>query len=202
VRVHRAGAHDRYAVGAIGSAVLQQRLAAVRAARLRPVAVDYESLALRRVFQAADAIVDVAAERTCVHVFEEGGPLCAASALAGAEVTRGIANELAIDLRSAERRKRILGCAGAGSAARDDVVAAIASLLEGLRGRSPISSVAITGNGARLPQFLEDLEAAAGVHAEMPVPRLLAGDAYPPDVVRTAAPDWALAVGLLSWSAA
>jgi len=203
VRVHSVEHRNGiYAIGAVRREVLDRRLAVLRAAGLRPVAVDHESLALHRALGASTAIVDVSAERTSVHVYGEAGPLCAVSALAGAEITRGIAQELAIDLESAERRKRILGCAGAGAGARDAVVASIASLLERFRARAVIDRIAVTGNGARLPNFAESLRDATGVAAEMPVPKLLEGEAYPSDVIRTAAPDWSLAVGLLAWSTA
>ncbi len=120
----------------------------------------------------------------------------------GATITRGIAAELSIDMPTAERRKRILGCAGAGQTASDEVVAAIASLVDRARSRGAVARIAVTGNGARLPNFARDLEEATSAVTEMPVPEVLHTGAYPDDVVRAAAPDWALAASLALWSVA
>ncbi len=120
----------------------------------------------------------------------------------GAAVTRGIAAELSIDMPTAERRKRILGCAGAGLMASDEVIAAIAALVDRARLRATIERIAVTGNGARLPNFARDLEEATSAITEMPVPDVLHTAAYPVDVVRAATPDWALAASLALWSVA
>jgi hypothetical protein len=57
----------------------------------------------------------------------------------------------------------------------------------------------MTGNGARLSGLAAELEAACGALVEMPVSDLLRDGAYPDDVVRAAAPDWALAAALAIW---
>jgi hypothetical protein len=103
---------------------------------------------------------------------------------------------------TAERRKRILGCAGAGVSAREEVVTSIASLIDRARTRTTIDRIVVTGNGARLPSFLHDLEEASGAVAEAPVPEILHTGVYPEDVVRAAATDWTLAASLAAWSTA
>jgi hypothetical protein len=200
VRVHPV---DRsagvFAVGAIARSLVQARFALARGARLRLVGLDHESCIFGRLFLGYDAIVDVAAERISIHV-AGGIPQTIVLRLGGASVTRGIAFDLSIDPTSAERRKRILGCAGAGAASHDELIAAVAGAIERLRGRSPISRIALTGNGARLPSFLNDLHLATGAIVEMLIPEVFDLDIYPMDVLRSAAPDWSLAAGLLSWS--
>ena len=134
VRTHPLDRASRtYAVGITQSARIDSRLITMRLAGLRPVAIDHDALAMRRMFPDCDAIVDVGAERSSVHVFSGAGPMSLISQSGGAAITRGIAAELSIDLPTAERRKRILGCAGAGVSAREEVVTSIASLIDRAR---------------------------------------------------------------------
>ena len=191
-----------FAIGVARAASVDSRVQAVRIAGLRALAVDHDAVAMRRLFSDCDAIVDVGAERSTVHCFSAGGPSSLVAHAGGATITRGIAAELSIDVPTAERRKRILGCAGAGSAARDEVVAAIGALVDRARVRMTIERIAVTGNGSRLPSFARALEEATGALAEVPVPEILRCSAYPEDVVRAAAPDWALAASLALWGAA
>jgi Tfp pilus assembly PilM family ATPase len=117
----------------------------------------------------------------------------------GADVTRAIERELRVDERTAEKRKRILGTAGAGERARAALACDIAALLQSARGSRSITRVALVGNGARLPGLAADVETATGAACELPVSDALRGDAYPEDVVRSGAPDWTLATGLALW---
>ncbi|MGA7569206.1 MAG: pilus assembly protein PilM [Candidatus Aquilonibacter sp.] len=191
-----------FAIGVAHPLSIDSRLSAVRSAGLRAVAIDHDAFAMRRVFPNCDAIVDVGSERSSVHCFGAHGPMSLAAQTGGAAVTRGIAAELSIDMPTAERRKRILGCAGAGLMASDEVIAAIAALVDRARLRATIERIAVTGNGARLPNFARDLEEATSAITEMPVPDVLHTAAYPVDVVRAATPDWALAASLALWSVA
>jgi Tfp pilus assembly PilM family ATPase len=203
VRVHAADTSDGwYAVGAVRSESIERRRSLLMAAKLRALAIDHETLALQRVLPGADAIVDVGCERTRVHCFTYGGPRSWLLSIGGASVTRGISNDLGIDIDVAERRKRIVGHGGAGLRARDELVMAIAAAIEQAGAKGGLRRIALCGNGARLPSFAEALETATGAHVEFPVAEVLLGDAYPADVVRAAAPDWTLAAGLALWSAA
>jgi Tfp pilus assembly PilM family ATPase len=203
VRLHALDrAAGTFAIGVTRAESVDSRIRAARIAGLRAVAVDHDAFAIRRLFPDCDAIVDVGAERATVHCFSTTGPVSLVAHVGGATITRGIASELSIDIPTAERRKRILGCAGAGIAASEEVVAAIAALIDRARTRVSIEGIAVTGNGARLPNFARALEGATGAVAGMPVPEVLHTAAYPEDVVRVAAPDWALAASLALWEAA
>jgi Tfp pilus assembly PilM family ATPase len=203
VRVH---CSDRstgsFVVGVARPDALHTRVASARKAGLRTIAVDHEAFALRRVFSDCDAIVDVGSEVSAIHVFSDRGQASVVVELGGSSITIGIARELSIDVATAERRKRILGCAGAGLEARCDIIREIGSAIERARSGSQIQRVVVTGNGSRIPNFTRELEQAAEVRAEMPVPELLRIEAYPEDVVRAASPDWALAASLATWKAA
>lgn len=192
-------ANGAYAVGVTRAAAIDARLVPLRAAGLRPVAVDHDAFALRRLFPSVHAVLDVGAERSRLHLYEPGPQTLVAEA-GGATVTRGIASDLAVDQPSAERRKRILGFAGAGVAAREQLVGALAELVTGARTRASVERIALTGNGARLPHLARDLEEATGAFVEFSVPDLLRTGDYPDDVVRVAAPDWTLAAALAGWS--
>ncbi len=202
MRVHPVdAAAGVYAIGLVRSDALMRVTGALKSARLRPIAIDVDAIALRRAIQ-CDAIVDIGAERTTLHTYWDGAPRSVALPIGGACVTRGIATELAIDEPSAERRKRILGCAGAGIDARTNLVMAISEAVERESARATIARIALVGNGARLPGLVAGLEEATGCVVELPVPPLLETDAYPDDVLRAAAPDWVLAASLATWSAA
>jgi len=201
VRVHPIDRAERlYAIGAVRQDAVAPRVAAMKLAGLRVVGIDYDAFALRRALNQADAIVDIGYARTLMHTFSAGGPLAWHVTAGGNDVTIGISQELSIDSSSAEKRKRILGSAGAGLSARRDLVAQIAGMIERARARVPIERIALTGNGARLPRLAAELEEASGAIVEIPVSELLRTEAYPDDVVRAAAPDWTLAAGLASWS--
>jgi hypothetical protein len=202
VRTHPNGSDGAHAVGVARAVALGERIAAAREAGLRVIAVDHDALALRRHLPGCDVIADVGSGRASVHGRTAAGPLTAYSASGGGDVTRGIAAELNIDLLSAERRKRILGCAGAGITARQGLVTEVCALINRLRARVTVERVAVTGNAARLPGFTKELETASGAFVEMPVPAILQTSEYPEDVLRTAAPDWTLAASLLDWSVA
>ena len=202
VRIYPAEKRDCWAIGAVRADMLATCAQTLRLARLRPVAIDHTANALRRALTSGDAIADVGSERSTLYAFSERGPLAWTLAHGGAEVTRSIAGELAIDYATAERRKRILGVCGAGTDARARLVEGLAALVEAARLRLPIQLVSLTGNGARLTGLKERLETACGAAIDIPAAASLDTRAYPIDVVRAAAPDWSLAVGLALWSTA
>lgn len=203
VRVHP---YDRetgaFGVGIARPDAVRALVEVCKAARLSPIAVEFDACALRRAIVECDAIIDVGAERTMLHAFGADGPLSYLLPVGGSLVTRGIAGELSIDEVSAERRKRILGCAGAGIASRDELIVALADGVSLARGRRDINRIALVGNGARLPGLASALETATNAIVELPISPLLETDAYPDDVLRAAAPDWTLAASLATWVAA
>jgi Tfp pilus assembly PilM family ATPase len=200
VRIHPLGRDSQeWALGIARSFALTTRLAAIRKAGLRAVAVDHEACALSRALPGFDAIVDVGYQRSSVHVMTSGTPFTLHTFSGGADVTRAIERDLSIDQRTAEKRKRILGTAGAGERARATLAADIAALIANARGSAVIARVALVGNGSRLPGLAAHLEAATGALFELPVTSVLQAGAYPEDVVRSSAPDWNLAAGLAIW---
>jgi type IV pilus assembly protein PilM len=201
VRVHPVDLSSGvWALGIARSSAVISRTAAIRAAGLRPVAIDHESYAFARALPGFDAVVDVAYQRTNLHVLTGQTPITLHVFNGGADVTRGIERELSLDTATAEKRKRILGTAGAGERARASLTADIASLIQRARGTHAIARVALVGNAARLPGLGVDIEAATGAMCELPVSGILRSGEYPEDVIRSSSPDWTLAAGLALWS--
>lgn len=197
VRIHTAGPGE-WALGIARPESVSARARVLRQAGLKPAAIDHESYALLRAFPDFDAVLDVGEERSCLHVRSTGVPLTYLAHVGGADVTAGIERDIGLDRRTAEKRKRILGTAGAGEASRDRLVTELASLLKRLNH----AHVALTGNGSRLCGLAEDLSRIAGAQVEVAVPPSLRDPFYPPDVAAAAAPDWSLACGLALWFAA
>lgn len=188
-------------MGSVDRAAIDSRSAVLRASGLRPIAADHESLAFSRAFPDFDAVMDIGARRSSAHALDARGTYAVQTACAGDAISAAIARDLAIDAGTAEKRKRILGCAGASGAA-DTIVAELAGLLERVRARRQVERVALTGNGARLPTLAAELARVGGVRVEVAASPWLAGDAYPQDVLRMSAPDWSLAAGLAGWQRA
>jgi Tfp pilus assembly PilM family ATPase len=202
VRVHRADRHGNFAVGVTSESAVKARVSLLKHARMRAIAIDHDALALQRAVPGVDAILDIGADRSTLHHYTAASPISHSVAVGGADVTRGIAREFAIDVSTAEKRKRILGSAGAGTVVRSAVVSEFVTLIERARARSPIGRVALVGNGARLPGLVSELQRSCGAEVELMVPPLLQTDAYPEDVLRSAAPDWTLAAALTTWGLA
>ncbi|HZY98273.1 MAG TPA: pilus assembly protein PilM [Candidatus Baltobacteraceae bacterium] len=187
------------AIGVAREDALRPRVACARRAGLSVSGVDHDACAMLRAFPFADAVLDVGYEASSLHVFSASGLFSITIPVGGSEVTAGICRDLGIDSSAAERRKRILGTAGAGEAARDAFVGRAAAAIAEVRERNPIRRIAMTGNGARLPGLPEAMEAASGAMVDVPVSDLLRVPAYPDDVARSAAPDWTLAASLAAW---
>jgi Tfp pilus assembly PilM family ATPase len=199
VRLHPSLENGVWALGIARRSALRSRVNALRAARLKPVAVDHEACAFARALPAYDVIVDVGHRRTVMHVNGGPTPWTLHAARGGADVTSSIGRELAIDEYTAEKRKRILGAAGAGEQALNGLAAEISSSIALARKTRPVVRVALVGNAARLPGLSFAIEAATGAICESPVAEILRTDTYPDDVIRSNAPDWTLAAGLSMW---
>ncbi len=202
IRVHLVDrASQLFAVGAVDEAALKYRLSVLRKAGLRVVGVDHDACSLGRLLPNFDGIVDVGYQHMRLHLFSERVPATRYVESAGSDVTQAIAGELAIDARSAERRKRILGVAGAGEAALDALVRALCALVEQVRGRGGhISRLGLLGNGARLPGFAEAIAQRLHSSIELPIAELLRTADVSSEVLQTASPDWTLAAALSTWS--
>lgn len=199
MRVHPATSRDFWMIGVARNSAVITRCAALRGARLKPVAMDHESCALLRALPEFDAILDIGYGRSTLHVATEEGPASLQVPVGGVELTRAIERELTIDERTAEKRKRILGAAGAGERAQAALVGDLAALIQRARRLRRIDRIALCGNGARLARLSSDLASAAAAVVEIPVSKALRSQAYPEDVIRSGAPDWTLAAGLALW---
>jgi Tfp pilus assembly PilM family ATPase len=200
VRAHWVNVRDGLvAIGVAREDALRSRVACARGAGLSVAGVDHDACAMRRAFPFADAVLDIGYEASSLHVFSVSGPCSLTIPAGGSDVTAGICRDLGIDSTAAERRKRILGTAGAGETARDAFVTRVAATIREVRERNPIRRLALTGNGARLPGLAERLETAIEAMVDIPVSDLLRVAAYPDDVARSAAPDWTLAASLTAW---
>ena len=201
VRVHPVDERKNlHAVGVAAKAVVASRLQALRSGGLVPVAIDYDTFAYARILGRYDAIVDVGLERTAAHLLRREKPLSICRARGGADITRAIEQELSVDSQTAEKRKRIVGTAGAGEGGRAVFLADITRLLESVfSADATVKRVAVCGNGARLARFTTDLANASGLEVGLALPPAPLAGTYPPDVFESAAPDWALAIGLSLW---
>lgn len=203
VRLHPADADGAvHAVGVARRDALAFKTACARRSGLRPVAVDSDALAYRRAFPSYDAALDVGHARTTLHLLSGDEPVSLPITGGGAAVTRAVAADLSIDTVAAEKRKRMLGTAGAGEAALDEFVSGVSRAVAVVRQRAVVRRIAVAGNGIRLGGLVDALERAVDASVEIPVSALFAPDAYPDDVLRAAAPDWTLAGALATWGAA
>ncbi len=190
-------AEYRYVVGVLRTAVLAARRAVVRAAGLRLVALDYDGFALQRAFPDLDAIIDIGTHRSRLHAFIAGTPCSWYTDVGGSDMTSAIAAEFGLDAEAAEKRKRIVGLAGIENGKVAQIATNLSSMIHEAQQRIAIRRVGVTGNGARLTEIVAHLRLhRRDVEIDVPVAEILRGDAYPDDVVRSAATDWAHAAGL------
>lgn len=202
VRIHPVSQSDRvHAVGVTRADALATRIACAKRSGLRPIGVDHDVCAFRRAFPFTDAVLDVGHRRSALHAFTPAGPLSVCIPEGGAEITRAIGTDLAIDGAAAEARKRLLGTAGAGDGARDTFSSLVADAAVKARERTSMRRIVVVGNGSRLPSLPAAIEAATGSAVERAVSEVLHGVEYPDDVIRAGAADWTLAAALAAWSA-
>lgn len=190
------GDPNRCAIGVVRSRAIRNRVACLKKAGLRVMAVDDEGCAFRRALPAYDGTLDVGHHRSTLYLRDTCDVFQAAAG--GATVTAAIGHDLSIDEAAAEKRKRILGTAGAGEAVRNEMVARIAALIRSANLVYRIDRIAAVGNGARLPGLLKEIASSSGALVEMAVSHVLEGAALSPDVTRASAPDWTLAAALSS----
>ena len=194
VRLRRLNENSRHwALGIVRAKTLRSRVACLRKAGLRVKAMEDEGCALRRSLCDYDAVLDVAEFRSTLYLTKA---LAAFQVHAGgAAITTSIEEDLNLDRPAAEKRKRILGTAGAGERAKTELVISLASLIDEAQKVAECRSIALIGNGARLPGLVRDLTVASGVKFEFAVSHSLDG-AYAADVLSLGAPDWTLAAAL------
>lgn len=203
VRVAPAGSGPGiWSVGIARNRSIRTRVAALKDAGLKPMAMDHEAYALARALPHFEGIVDIGHGRASLHVRRAGTPVTYQTRTGGEQITRGIERALCIDQHSAEKRKRIVGTAGAGEEARAELCTEIARLINEAQADRPLRTVAVVGNGGRLPGMATQLEVLTGVRCEFPVCDVLREGPYPEEVLRSSAPDWTLGAGLAMWGRA
>lgn len=195
VRIRRLGEDSRFwALGIARAKTLRARVACLRKAGLRIRAIDDEGCALRRCLPDYDAVLDVGEFRSTIY------PVASLetfqSQTGGAAITAAIERDLGLNRSAAEKRKRILGTAGAGERAKTELVLSLVSLVQKARTIAGCRQIALVGNAARLPGLLRDLMAATGASCELAVSHALDGENYAADVRNLSAPDWTLAAAL------
>ncbi len=190
-----------YAFGSALPSALDRVRRIVASARLRLVGVDLDAFALRRALPGSDVVVDLGLHRTSVHAMTSAVAGSTYLRLGGSSITRAIAAELALDEDVAEERKVRFGAAGAAATARRELVASIAAAVARLRDGAALRTLAMIGNGSRLPGLVREVERETGAAAPAESLRCaFPSDAFPDDVLTAAFPDCALAVGLSCWS--
>lgn len=199
VRLRSIGEDRRlWALGIVRTSALHGRMSVLRRAGLRPRRVDDEGCAMRRAFPTFDAVLDVGLHRSTLYLKSSLDAF--ACRHGGAGITAGIEKDLRLDEPSAEKRKRILGTAGAGERARHALVDDLAALIRSAKEISPLARVAAVGNAVRLPNIVRDIGMAAGSHCELAVSHVLSGLPGMEDVIASSAPDWTLAAALATGS--
>jgi Tfp pilus assembly PilM family ATPase len=175
-----------------------------RLAGLRTRVLDHEAYGLQRAFPYANAILDMGYTFARLYAFgKEPAPFGSALDAGSDTFTQVIARALSIDTRTAEHRKRTIGLAGSGDREMNAFTASVGRALLAARnqGVPEIHRFVVTGNGARLANLGERLERDTGCSVDIASHIGIERTAYPNDITRASAPDWALCIGLALWSA-
>jgi len=190
------------AIGIVRRDAIASVKAAARRAKLRPIAIDSNSLALRRSIPGSDAIVDIGTQMTLLHTYGRRIPTTQTFSTGGSKFTAAIAESLGIDNTQAERRKHAHGLAGSGAYALDTLIESITSAIIEIRasGRAEMRGISLVGNGSRLVGFATELERASAIPTRLATFAPDVSRTLPPDVLRASAPDWATAFGLALWA--
>jgi Tfp pilus assembly PilM family ATPase len=203
VRVVALGDDGDAVIGVVRKEVIGSLVALAHAAKLRVAAVDNDAFALRRALPDVDAVLDVGLTDSRLHVFSGKFPIGRRFATGGAALTHAIAQSIGSDEMTAERRKLTFGTAGGAEHARDTLIGDVSAALAECRaqGLGDVRTIALSGNGSRLSELPALLEVATGARVFPAALRPEVAPALPPDVLRAAGADWALAYGLALWSA-
>jgi type IV pilus assembly protein PilM len=192
-----------FALGIVRSTVMQRRMNILRAAGLRPIALDHEAYALQRAFPYADAVLDMGYTIGRLYAFGAGAPIGITLDGGAHTFTQAIARGLSVDVATAERRKRTIGLSGVAESEMNAFTHSVGRALLKARnnGVTGIQRLIVSGNGARLPTLAERLERDTGCSVDVATDVGAPRSSYPEDITRASAPDWALSVGLALWTA-
>lgn len=192
-----------YVVGSVSRAAVVSRVNVLRKAHLRPVWIEHEGQALARLYSSADAILDIGGRSSSLHLTREMSIKTTTVDIGSDEITHGIAQDLGLTTRDAERRKRILGSAGSGDRALHGVIRAIRDAIFAARASGgTIQNLAVVGSGSRMAGLREALESSAQLHIGDDLPQALLASEYPIDVLRAARCEWSLCVALSAMDSA
>lgn len=203
VRVVALGEDGDAVIGVVRKDVIGWLVTLAHSAKLRVAAVDNDAFALRRALPDVDAVLDIGLTDSRLHVFTGEFPIARRFATGGVAITQAIAQSIGSDEDTAERRKLALGTAGGAEHERDTLISDVAAALAECRsqGLGDVRTIALAGNGSRLSELPALLESATGARVSLAELSAAISPLLPPDVLRAAGADWALAYGLALWSA-
>jgi Tfp pilus assembly PilM family ATPase len=149
---------ERMLIAATPVAAVQRSAAILKSAGLKAVRIDHEGCALARTGQGP--LLDIGLYRSTLVATSGGVPVTRTMTLGGNYFTTALADELGIDVPTAEVRKRTIGLGGAASAALDGFCAAVASEIAALRENDAVkvTRLRLCGNGARLADLIPALK--------------------------------------------
>jgi len=197
VRIFPLETNVRFALGIANRRIVDDRIRLAREAGLTCVAVDNAAFAYERLARPSEAVLDIGASAAMLYLFGDTIPSTSRLDIGGDRLTAALAESLAIDIESAERRKRTHGLAGTAGYTVNAFVEAVSATLVGARSRGMrIDRLALVGNGTRLDDLIPALSTATGLSVGRLDGLPIACTTLPIDVVRSETTDWALAVGL------
>jgi Tfp pilus assembly PilM family ATPase len=197
VRVFPLDTETRFALGIAKRRIIDDRLRAARDAGLTCIAVDNAAFAYQRLARPSEAILDIGSGAAALYVFDEPLPSTTRFEWGGDRLTAALAESLAVDVASAERRKRTHGFAGAAPLALRRLVEEVAGTLAGARSRGVrIDHLSLAGNGSRLEDLAPALASATGLSVGRLDALPVSCDTLPADIIRAESGDWALSIGL------
>jgi Tfp pilus assembly PilM family ATPase len=201
VQVVPLGPDGEAAIGIVRKDAIDSLTTLARAAGLHVLAIDNTAFAVRRALPDVDAVLDVGLGGSRLYLFAGRLPIVRCLAPGGAAFTEAVAQALGTDEATAQRRKRSYGIAGCAESTRDLLVAGVANALVEWRadGRGDARTIALIGNGSRLEELPALLERATAVRVGPATFDGAISSTLPSDVLRAAAPDWCLALGLALW---
>jgi Tfp pilus assembly PilM family ATPase len=203
VRVVALGTGGDAVIGVVRKELVHALVALAHSAKLRLSAIDDHAFAFRRALPDTDAVLDIGAAESRLHVFAGPIPASRHFPIGGTTFTHAVAQALGSDPLTAAGRKHRYGIAGCGEAVCEALVADVAQALVECRaaGLGDVRAVSLAGNGSRLAELPATIERATAVRVRPATLDSSISRGLPPDVLRAAAPDWCLAYGLALWAA-
>jgi Tfp pilus assembly PilM family ATPase len=189
-----------YLLGIARTSALRSRVRVLRGAGLRPVGLDHETCAWRRVAGDLDCLIDIGSKRTTLIVFARPLAEVRTFSVGGETITEDIARTLGIERAAAEQRKRTVA-RGVTRPGLGVIVSEVAdTILEMRSAGHDIRRIGLAGNGARADGLCVALERATGIETSLADFANSVSSDYPSDVMRAGAPDWLFSYAIALWS--